>query len=114
MVLPLSLFVFGMASIMVGIQCSPKVLPIPGLTNNHLLNVTYLQQEFPCTYWFSCTIKNTHFSSSVADCSTDVYIPQCIADIEQSQNIASLHNQIIACDAILEVSSPLIGSVGPP
>ncbi len=28
-----------------------------------------------------------------------------VADIKESQNIASLHNQITACDSILEVSA---------
>ena len=35
-------------------------------------------------------------------------IPECIEDIKESQNIASLHKQIAACDEILQVCDPLI------
>ena len=33
----------------------------------------------------------------------------CESDIQESENIASLHNQITACDAVLEVSNHALG-----
>ena len=39
--------------------------------------------------------------------------PEPISDIKESQNIALLHNQITACDSILEVSGALLGGGRP-
>lgn len=38
----------------------------------------------------------------------------CVPDIKESQNIASLHNQITACDSILEVRITSLLSPHPP